>query len=312
MFKGPKKDDESSARPGGRMRDMPSDRFGNSSSNQAGKPPGSQAGNQSRGQAGDQQFDQQYDEQYDDAEEIPAARPYDRGGRGDRQGGRSSQRSVDKLKEKKPKSKGMWPARGAKDKKSEAKVSLSQRFKNWLAERRTQHVVEPEKIELGRRIMALGIDFGAAFMIAMVLQMLPLVNRFLDMNMSMLSLVCVRDYFYGGRGLGKNIMGLRVVDIFNGQSPTLKAAIMRNLVYIGPLFFFQALQRILGIIPMPGVTIIIGQVGNALATVYVLVILPLECYRAWQREDSMRLGDEVAGTCIIESETDFSEFLPKK
>jgi len=172
-------------------------------------------------------------------------------------------------------------------------------------------VVEPEHVEPGRRLMALGIDFGAAFLVSMVVMMIPLVNRVLDQNLVMLCLMCVRDYFYSGRGLGKNIMGLKVVDIFTGQAPNIKAVLVRNLVYLGPLLFLEALHRVLQIIPVPMLTTLIGQIANIIATLYVLVILPLECYRSYQREDSMRLGDEIAGTCLLESETDFSGLLPK-
>jgi uncharacterized RDD family membrane protein YckC len=189
--------------------------------------------------------------------------------------------------------------------------SKLKQFQDWLAERRSMAVVEPEHIEPGRRLMAIGIDFAAAFLISMVIMMIPLVNRVLDQNFVMLSIVCIRDYFYSGRGLGKNIMGLKVVDIFTGQAPGIKAVLIRNLVYLGPLIFLEALHLILKIIPIPQLTFLIGQVGNVIATVYVLVILPLECYRSYQREDSMRLGDEIAGTCILESETDFNGFLPK-
>jgi len=184
-------------------------------------------------------------------------------------------------------------------------------YQAWVNERRAIAVVEPEHIEPGRRLMAVGIDFGVAFIISMVVMMIPLVNRVLTQNLVLLILMCVRDYFYSGRGLGKNLMGLKVVDIFTGQPPGLKQAVLRNLVYLGPLLFLEALQRILGIFPVPHVTLVIGQVGNVLAGLYVLVILPLECYRSYQREDSMRLGDEIAGTCLLESETDFTGILPK-
>jgi len=185
------------------------------------------------------------------------------------------------------------------------------KFQTWVKNRRAIAVVEPERIEPGRRLMAIGIDFGAAFIISMLIMMVPLVNRVLTQNLVLLILMCVRDYFYSGRGLGKNLMGLKVVDIFTGQPPGLKQAIVRNLVYLGPLLFLEALQRVLQLIPMPQVTVPIGQVCYVVAGLYVLVILPLECYRSYQSEDSMRLGDEIAGTCLLESETDFTGILPK-
>jgi hypothetical protein len=215
------------------------------------------------------------------------------------------------------------PADGPKKYSEQAKLSakLAQfkdwltakpiQFKNWLAQRRSMAVLEPEHIEPGRRLMAIGIDFGAAYLVSIMVMMIPFVNRVLDINLIMLILICARDYIFGGRGLGKNIMGFKVVDIFTGQAPGIKQVLIRNLVWLGPLLFLQALQRLLHIIPVPLLTYFIGQIANILATLYVLVILPLECYRSYQREDSMRLGDEIAGTCLLESETDFSGFLPK-
>lgn len=185
-------------------------------------------------------------------------------------------------------------------------------YRAWADNRRAIAVVEPERIEPGRRLIAVGIDFGAAFVISMFIMMIPLVNKVLtQQNFVLLILMCVRDYFYSGRGLGKNIMGLKVVDIFTGQAPGLKQVIVRNLVYLGPLLLMLALQPILSLIGNPQITVKVGELLNAMAGLYVLVILPLECYRCYQREDSMRLGDEIAGTCLLECETDFSGFLPK-
>ena len=85
---------------------------------------------------------------------------------------------------------------------------------------------------------------------------------------------------------------------------------MRNLVYLGPLLLLEALHLLLKILPGQEVNLLLGPL-YALATLYVLVILPLECYRSYRREDSMRLGDEIAGTCLLDSETSFDGFLPK-
>jgi hypothetical protein len=156
-------------------------------------------------------------------------------------------------------------------------------FQAWAEERRSRAVVEPEHIEAGRRGMALGIDFGAAFFISMIVMMIPFVNRAVDANFVMLSLMCIRDYFYGGRGLGKNLMGLRVVDIFNGQGPGFKAVLIRNAVYTGPLLILEVLNLTSRFIPFPQLTTFISQLANPLAGLYVLVILPVECYRCYRR-----------------------------
>jgi uncharacterized RDD family membrane protein YckC len=320
---------------GGKPGDDPVDRLGDRPGSRPLKRPGTRTGDRTSNKPASRYADPPLDEPNDDLNNdlrddlnndlnemppgmsgsMPGARPVSGSGNRpvNRSGGRPGSRPGARPGDKPAKGGlfGLFPAKGPKNKPSGLKTSKVKVFQDWLASRRLLYIVEPEHIEPGRRLMAIGIDFGACFLISMVTMMIPLVNRFLDQNIVMLCLMCVRDYFYSGRGLGKNIMGLKVVDIFTGQAPSLRAAIVRNLIYIGPLLFLWALHLILGIIPFPQLNGLIGQVGNFLATLYVLVILPVECYRSYQREDSMRLGDEVAGTCILESETDFTGLLPK-
>ncbi len=184
-------------------------------------------------------------------------------------------------------------------------------FNQSLAENRAHAEFEPERIEPGRRVIALGIDFGIGFLLSLMVMVTPFVNHFFSGTLVIVLFLIVRDYFFEGRGFGKNLMGFKVVDIFSGNQPSLKQALMRNIVYLGPLLLLQIFALILALIPAPTVTTVINKLLNALATLYVLVILPIESYRSYEREDSMRLGDEVAGTCLANSDMSFSNFLSK-
>lgn len=173
-------------------------------------------------------------------------------------------------------------------------------------------VVEPIKIEPGRRLMALGIDFGAAFLLSMVLVTIPLLGRFITQQLVILAVMLGRDYLFEGRGIGKNLMGLKVVDMASGERPGIKQVLIRNGIYLGPLLLIQIVDYIVMFVPLPEITSFAKQAVNLLASLYVLVIVPVEAYRSYQSKDSMRLGDALAGTCLLETDMNFNNLLPKK
>lgn len=180
-----------------------------------------------------------------------------------------------------------------------------------IEQKRQDAVVEPPKIEPGRRLIALGIDFGVAYIIFLVLSCVPLLNHFLTLALVIPVVMCVRDYFFGGRGFGKNAMGLKVVDLATGEGPGLIQVLTRNAIYLGPIIFEEFTFTIFHLLPFNEVFVWIKTALGILVQVYVLVIVPIEIYRSLQREDSMRLGDALAGTCIVEADMNFSSLLPK-
>jgi hypothetical protein len=197
-------------------------------------------------------------------------------------------------------------------------VAIWTSFNERLAEKRADAPFEPDHIEPGRRIIALGIDFGIGFLLALMVMMIPFINRYLDIKLVIILFLLFRDYFFEGRGFGKNLMGFAVFDIFTGEAPNLKQVFTRNFIYLGPILISQIVALVLmvagGLIPIPALNAIfttINKVVSLIATLYVLVILPLESYRSYEREDSMRLGDEIAGTCLGNTEMNFSNFLSK-
>lgn len=204
-------------------------------------------------------------------------------------------------------------------------LQLWHAFNQSLEEKRADAVFEPEHIEPGRRLTALGIDFGIGFLISMFIMLLPVVNIFLTSQMIIMIYLMVRDYFFDGRGVGKNLMGIQVVDIYSGNSPSLRQVIERNGIYLGPLLTCQVLALLVNLLlpllthilpvqaiaPLTGTVSAIGNIVVAVSALYLFVILPLESYRCYDREDSMRLGDEIAGTCLANSDMSFSNFLSR-
>lgn len=189
--------------------------------------------------------------------------------------------------------------------------SLMARFNQRAAANREAASIEPVRIEFGSRLIALGIDFFAGYLISFIIMPIPFVGRLFDYSLVIIVFLLVRDFLFEGRGIGKNLMGLRVVDMATGGAPSFRQALDRNLIYLGPLFALRLLALILQALPINqiinyNITNAIGQVINLIIGLYVLVILPIEIYRIYQREDSMRLGDEWAGTCLVKAGMDFS------
>ena len=202
------------------------------------------------------------------------------------------------------------------------KASPLDKLNSYIEEKRQDARVEPIKIEAGRRTIALGIDFAAAYLLFIVISVIPFFNRFFTMPVVLPLFMCMRDFLYGGRGIGKNFMGFAVVDMRTGGPPNLIQVLTRNLVYLGPLIALQAFDSIFNFIPpsigsgtqafqLRQILEPFKEVFHLILSLYVLVIVPIETYRTYARDDSMRLGDALAGTCLLDSDTNFKEILPK-
>ena len=116
----------------------------------------------------------------------------------------------------------------------------------------------------------------------------------------------LRDYFFSGRGIGKNLMGLQVVGSETGIPVNIRQSLLRNL----PLTFPLLLLALTNAVPSSLLIEPIRNVLNIIENILAIIILPLESYRAYSREDGLRLGDELAKTEIVESQTNFDHFLP--
>ncbi|MCC6977845.1 MAG: RDD family protein [Candidatus Melainabacteria bacterium] len=183
------------------------------------------------------------------------------------------------------------------------------------------------RIEPGKRAGALLIDFVCAYFIGVLLSVpltfVPFLNQFLNTTFVLPFIVLFKDSLFNGRGFGKNLMGLQVVDARTGRPCTIAQSFKRNIILVAPylvLLIVQILIAVLHLVNLPfpwwqqahkmigdSITGLIYIVGM----VYVAVVLPMECYRAWRRPDSLRKGDELAGTMVVDSAMDFSNPLPR-
>jgi len=144
-----------------------------------------------------------------------------------------------------------------------------------------------------------------------VISLIPIVNRVIFLNtlfsqqFVLLFLFLCRDYFFSGRGIGKNLMGLQVVRADDGLPISLMQSILRNLTLTAPMLCLN----LLSLVPAGWLPVIVKEVFNILEAVYAIIVFPLESYRAYSREDSLRLGDTLAHTRIVESQTSFDHFI---
>jgi uncharacterized RDD family membrane protein YckC len=162
------------------------------------------------------------------------------------------------------------------------------------------------KIDPGKRLIALMLDYAASYLAAIVVVMIPFVRDFVSLPIVMLLVILSRDFLFGGRGIGKNFMGLRVVDAHTGGAPTLLQSFKRNIILLAPFVVLQIIGNLLKFVPMYSISEVVMSFINIVGMVYCAVVLPLESYRAYNRLDSLRKGDEIAGTTIVEAPMDFS------
>jgi uncharacterized RDD family membrane protein YckC len=167
------------------------------------------------------------------------------------------------------------------------------------------------RVEIGRRAVALIIDLLACYIGSVAVMLVPLIGGFVNITLILTLFFLVRDFLFEGRGIGKNFMGLQVVDRASGLPPTLLQSVQRNIVLIAPCLVTQIVALALRLVPIPFVDHFIKEIVNIVGMIYVVIVLPLESYRAYSRADGLRIGDEIAGTEIVESTMDFSKPVPR-
>jgi uncharacterized RDD family membrane protein YckC len=167
-------------------------------------------------------------------------------------------------------------------------------------------VVELKHIDPRKRLVALVFDFIACYLGAIVIVVLPFINRFISLRTAVLLLFLVKDCLFQGRGIGKNLMGLQVVDVHTGAPCSLYQSIVRNIVLLLPFAVLEVLGLALSFISIDWLSNFVFNTLNVVGMLYVAIVLPTECYRAYSRQDSLRKGDELAGTAIVEAPMDFA------
>jgi hypothetical protein len=172
--------------------------------------------------------------------------------------------------------------------------------------------VKPVRIDLGKRVVALIIDFAAIYLAGAVIALIPFVSIFLPLQLTMALLWLARDYFFQGRGVGKNLMGLRVVDVATGQPCSLLQSFQRNIVIMAPFVVVQAIDLVLRFVPIAWLNQAVVNIVQIVGMIYCIVVIPVEAYRAYSRDDGLRFGDELAGTALVEAPMDFSTPIPRQ
>lgn len=168
-------------------------------------------------------------------------------------------------------------------------------------------LIKPVRVDFGRRLVAALIDVFAAYLLGVVVSFIPFVNIFLHLQLTMVVFLIVRDYFFGGRGIGKNLMGLQVVDVMTGEPATFMQSVKRNLVIFGPTLVLYLAISITKVAPVPWLSEFVRNAIELAGTIYTAVVVPYEAYRTYARADGLRLGDLLAGTAVVESNMDFSQ-----
>ncbi|MBY0358080.1 MAG: RDD family protein [Candidatus Obscuribacterales bacterium] len=171
--------------------------------------------------------------------------------------------------------------------------------------------VTPTRIAMDKRFVALLIDVAVGWIIGLVVNFIPFVSIFIQAQTTMVFYLLIKDGLYGGRGVGKNLMGLQVVDIKTGQGANIGQSIKRNLVLFGPTLLLYFISTILKIIPNETINTLVMSTVDTIGGIYILLAIPYETYRAYSRPDGQRWGDHFAGSTIVESSTDFRQIFPR-
>lgn len=171
----------------------------------------------------------------------------------------------------------------------------------------SETLIKPVRVDFGRRLVAALIDVFAAYLLGVVVSFIPFVNIFLHLQLTMVIFLIVRDFFFGGRGIGKNLMGLQVVDVMTGEPASFMQSIKRNVVIFGPTLVLYLVISVTKVAPVPWLSDFVRNAIELAGTIYTAVVVPYEAYRTYARGDGRRLGDLLAGTAVVDSNMDFSQ-----
>jgi hypothetical protein len=171
--------------------------------------------------------------------------------------------------------------------------------------------VDPAQVDIGKRLVAVLIDVFAGYLLGMFVNCIPFINMYIHDQLVMVVFLIVRDSLFGGRGVGKNLMGLQVVDIKTGEACSLIQSIKRNAIIFGPYMVLYFSNLALHIFPNELVSTVVTNALQGVGAVYTLGVIPYECYRVYSRVDGLRWGDQFAGTATIPADMDFSNPLSR-
>lgn len=166
-----------------------------------------------------------------------------------------------------------------------------------------------------KRAVAFMIDIIIFFILSLIIsaivsllsKLIPPLGMVITQQGLVVAFLLMKDYLYQGRGIGKNLMGLQVVDVYTGLPPTILQSTKRNIGFYVPLILMWATQLVLRFLPLPGgIDSFLLNALNLISFIYVLAVVPAECWLAYNSQDSRRFGDRFAGTGVVEGEMNFT------
>lgn len=162
------------------------------------------------------------------------------------------------------------------------------------------------QVDIGKRLVAALIDITAGYFLGLAVNCIPFINTYFNAQVVMILYLICRDALFAGRGVGKNLMGLQVVDISTGHPAGFPQSIKRNIVLYGPALALYIVTPLLGLIPVDAVREFLANALQVVGGLYSFLVIPYEAYRVYSRTDGRRWGDELAGTEIVLADMDFS------
>ena len=168
----------------------------------------------------------------------------------------------------------------------------------------TDQFVVTQRAQPGRRfIAAWAYDYLACFWLSIVVWgLLNLIGGTALTDRVPLLVVTIlifltRDFFFEGRGVGKNFLGLQVLDVKSGRPASLAQSLIRNFVLLGPYLIYHLAVAISFFLPVSiGVSMVFAV--KCAALIYAAIFLPLEGYRM-HIGNGLRIADKLAGTAVV-------------
>ncbi len=161
-----------------------------------------------------------------------------------------------------------------------------------------------QRAQPGRRfIAAWAYDYLACFWLSLsVLGVLNMIcgsalTQRVPLLVVTIMIYLTRDFFFEGRGVGKNFLGLQVLDVKSGRPASLLQSLIRNFVLLGPFLIYQLAVAIGFFLPVTIGASMVYAVKCA-ALIYAAILLPLEGYRM-HIGNGLRIADKLAGTVVV-------------
>jgi len=130
---------------------------------------------------------------------------------------------------------------------------------------------ETKRAGLLLRVVAKGIDFT---IVAAAAEIIPRTGFFAG-----LAYLLISDGLFGGKSLGKKLVGLKVISIVHNRECSIRESILRNFALCIGVAFWK--------VPL------VGWIFTALIPAFEFIML-------LGSKEGMRLGDEIAKTTVIE------------